>query len=156
MTDNRIIQIIARVTSIIFHPLLIPTLGFVLLLNSDFYFALLPWSVKKFMLLTVFLSTCILPALSILILSMSPKFDMNMEKSTDRILPLLLSSVFYYLGYLILEQLPVYPILQPFSDCINSGSNLTYSCFPEMEDQRSFGCYRRFDWRSQRLVFPAS
>ena len=114
MTDNRIIQIIARVTSIIFHPLLIPTLGFLLLLNSDFYFALLPWSVKKFMLLTVFLSTCILPALSILILSMSPKFDMNMEKSTDRILPLLLSSVFYYLGYLILEQLPVYPIYNLF------------------------------------------
>ena len=114
MTDNRIIQIIARVTSIIFHPLLIPTLGFLLLLNSDFYFALLPWSVKKFMLLTVLLSTCILPALSILILSMSPKFDMNMEKSTDRILPLLLSSVFYYLGYLILEKLPVYPIYNLF------------------------------------------
>jgi len=114
MTDNRIIQIIARVTSIIFHPLLIPTLGFLLLLNSDFYFALLPWSVKKFMLLTVFLSTCILPALSILILSMNPKFDIKMEKSTDRILPLLLSSVFYYLGYLILEQLPVYPIYNLF------------------------------------------
>ncbi len=114
MTDNRKLPIIARVTSIIFHPLLIPTLGFVLLLNSDFYFALLPWSVKKFMLLTVFLSTCILPALSILILSMSPKFDMNMEKSTDRILPLLLSSVFYYIGYLILERLPVFPIYNLF------------------------------------------
>jgi hypothetical protein len=101
---------IARVTSIIFHPLLIPTLGFLLLINSGFYFALLPWSVKKFMLLIVFLSTCVLPAISIGVLSLSPKFDMNMEKSTDRILPLLLSSIYYYLGYLILERLPIFPI----------------------------------------------
>lgn len=112
--SNKILTTSARVTSIIFHPLLIPTLGFVLLLNSNFYFALLPWSVKKFMLLTVFLSTCILPALSILILSMSPKFDLNMEKSTDRILPLLLSSVFYYLGYLVLARVQVYPIYNLF------------------------------------------
>lgn len=114
MTDNRILQIISRVTSIIFHPLLIPTMGFLLLLNSDFYFALLPWSVKKFILLTVFLSTCILPALSILILSMNPKFDLNMEKSTDRVLPMLISSVFYYIGYLVLEKLPVFPIYNLF------------------------------------------
>jgi membrane-associated phospholipid phosphatase len=66
------------------------------------------------MLLTVFLSTCILPALSILILSMSPKFDLNMEKSTDRILPMLLSSVFYYLGYLVLARVQVYPIYNLF------------------------------------------
>jgi len=112
--SNKILSTSARVTSIIFHPLLIPTLGFLLLINSDFYFALLPWSVKKFILMTVFLSTCILPALSLLILSMSPKFDINMEKSTDRIIPLLLSSVFYYIGYLILERMPVFPIYNLF------------------------------------------
>lgn len=104
----------ARVTSIIFHPLLIPTLGFFLLFNSGFYFAILPWSVKKFMLLVVFLSTCVLPLLSILLLSLNPKFDLNMEKSTDRILPVMLSSIFYYLGYLILQRLPVFPIYQFF------------------------------------------
>jgi membrane-associated phospholipid phosphatase len=104
----------ARVTSIIFHPLLIPTLGFFLLFNSGFYFAILPWSVKKFMLLVVFLSTCVLPLLSILLLSLNPKFDLNMEKSTDRILPVMLSSIFYYLGYLILQWLPVFPIYQFF------------------------------------------
>lgn len=114
MSNNRILSNTAQVTSIIFHPLLIPTFGFLLLLNSGFYFALLPWSVKKFMLLTVFLSTCVLPALGILILSMNPKFDSNMDKSTDRILPLLLSSIFYYLGYLILERLPVFPIYNLF------------------------------------------
>ena len=100
----------ARFTSVIFHPLLIPTFGFLLLFNSDFYFSILPWNVKRYMLLVVFLSTCVLPAISILILSLSPKFDLNMEKNTDRVLPLFVSSISYYLGYLLLKRLPVFPV----------------------------------------------
>lgn len=101
---------IARLTSIIFHPLLIPTLGFLLLFNSDFYFSILPWNVKRYMLLVVFMSTCVLPAISILILSLNPKFDRNMEKNTDRVLSLIITSVSYYLGYLLLKRLPVFPV----------------------------------------------
>ncbi len=111
---NKILPRIARVTSIVFHPLLIPTLGFLLLFNSGFYFAILPWSVKKYILLVVFLSTCVLPALSITLLALNPKFDISMEKSTDRVLPIILSSIFYYLGYLILQRLPVFPIYNLF------------------------------------------
>ncbi len=101
---------IARLTSIIFHPLLIPTLGFLLLFNSDFYFSIIPWNVKRYMLLVVFMSTCVLPAISILILSLNPKFDRNMEKNTDRALSLIITSVSYYLGYLLLKRLPVFPV----------------------------------------------
>lgn len=114
MTENKTLATVARVTSVVFHPLLIPTLGFALLFNSSFYFSILPWSVMKFIMLTVFLSTCILPAISILILSLSPRFDIKMEKNTDRIVPLILSSVFYYVGYMILQRLPVYPIYKLF------------------------------------------
>jgi membrane-associated phospholipid phosphatase len=111
---NKTLSITARATSILFHPLLVPTLGFLLLLNSGFYFSILPWSVKKFILLVVFLSTCVLPLFSILLMSLSPKFDVNMEKTTDRVLPIMISSVFYYLGYLILQRLPVFPIYNFF------------------------------------------
>lgn len=114
MSNNKIVSTTAQVISVIFHPLLIPTIGFLLLLNSGFYFALLPWTVKKFILMVVFLSTCVLPALSILILSVSPKFDINMEKSTDRVLPMMISSIFYYIGYLILDRLPILPIFNLF------------------------------------------
>ncbi len=110
MTDNKILSTTAKVTSIIFHPLLIPTLGIFLLFNSGFYFSLLPWNVMKFVLLIVFMSTGLLPALSIGILSLNPRFDRKMEKSTDRVLPILLTSVFYYMGYLILKKLPIFPI----------------------------------------------
>ncbi|MDP3641582.1 MAG: hypothetical protein Q8S54_00160 [Bacteroidota bacterium] len=61
-----------------------------LLLNSGFYFAVIPWSLKRFILLVVFLSTCVIPALSIGISAISPKFDIKMEKATDRVLPLIL------------------------------------------------------------------
>ena len=107
---KNIVYALSRIASIVFHPLLIPTWGFLLISNSGFYFAVLPWSVKKFMLLVVFLFTCLLPALSIWLLSLSPKFDLKMEKSTDRIIPLLISSIFYYLGYLVLERMPLFPL----------------------------------------------
>lgn len=111
---KNILQPLSRVTSIIFHPLLIPTWGFLLLSNSGFYFAVLPWSVKKLLLLVVFFFTCLLPAFTMWLLSLSSKFDMKMEKSTDRILPLLLSSVFYYCGYLVLERMPLFPVFNLF------------------------------------------
>lgn len=111
---KNILYPLARITSFIFHPLLIPTLGFVLLFNSGFYFSILPWKVERLVLLIVFLSTCALPALSILLLSFSPRFDISMEKSTDRVLPLMISSVFYYLGYLVLQRMPVFPIYNFF------------------------------------------
>jgi len=110
MNNNKILNVTARLVSVVFHPLLIPTLGFLLLFNSGFYFSILPWNVKTYMLLVIFLSTCVLPAISILILSINPKFDLNMEKNTDRALSLIITSISYYLGYLLLKRLPVFPV----------------------------------------------
>lgn len=111
---KNLLQPVSRVTSIVFHPLLVPTWGFLLLSGSGFYFALLPWTVKRVLLLIVFLFTCLLPALSIWLLSLSPRFDLKMGKSTDRIMPLLMSSIFYYSGYLVLERMPLFPIFNLF------------------------------------------
>jgi hypothetical protein len=114
MTTNKIISGTARIISILFHPLLIPTLGFLLLFNSGLYFTLIPVAMKKMVLLVVLLSTCIFPALSIGFLGLSSKFDLNMNKNTDRVLPLILSSIFYYSGYLVLRRLPIFPIYSFF------------------------------------------
>lgn len=110
MENNKILTASAKITSYIFHPLLIPTIGFMLLFGSGFYFALLPRRVMEFILLTVFLSTGLMPALSIGILAFNPRFDRSMSKSTDRILPILVTSVFYYMGYLVLKRIPIFPI----------------------------------------------
>lgn len=114
MTQTKILALSARTISIVFHPLLIPSLGFLLLFNSDFYFSMLPWSLKRFVLLVVFMSTCVLPLLSILLLSLNQRFDINMGKSTDRVLPLILSSLFSFSGSLILKRVPIFPIYNFF------------------------------------------
>ncbi len=105
---------VARVISIVFHPVLIPTLGFLLLLNSGFYFSLLTIEAKRFLLLVIFLSTCILPMLMVAMLALNPKFDITMPGSKDRILPLLASAAFYYLGFILLGKVKAVPEFKLF------------------------------------------
>ena len=110
----KIKQVIAQALSILFHPLLITTLGFFLFLNSGFYFAMLNFQAKKFILLVIFISTCILPILSLGLLSFNPKFDAHMAKSSDRVIPLLMTAIYYYLGYYYLGKMPIFPIYRIF------------------------------------------
>ncbi len=105
---------IAKIISIVFHPVLIPTLGFLLLLNSGFYFSLLTLEAKRFLLLVIFFSTCILPLLSVAIMALNPKFDISMPVSKDRIFPLLASSVFYYMGFMLLGKVRAVPEFKLF------------------------------------------
>jgi membrane-associated phospholipid phosphatase len=105
---------IAKFISIIFHPVLIPTLGFLLLFNSGFYFSMLTWEAKRYVLLVVLFSTGILPMLSVAILALNPKFSISMENSKDRIIPLLSSSIFYYLGFMLLGQMKAFPVFKLF------------------------------------------
>ena len=105
---------ISKFISIIFHPVLIPTLGFFLLFNSGFYFSMLTWEAKRFVLLVVLFSTGILPMLSVAILALNSKFDISMENSRDRIIPLMSSSVFYYLGYVLLGRMKAFPVFKLF------------------------------------------
>lgn len=108
------IILLAKGISIIFHPLLIPSIGFLLLFYSGFYFSMLNWEVKKFILLIVFFTTCLLPVLTIAVLSMSERFNKSMDKSTDRVLPLMFSAIYYYVGYYLLGRLPIFPVYKIF------------------------------------------
>lgn len=112
MNDNKILTLTARFLSAIFHPLLIPTIGFLLLFNSGLYFSILPWNLKLYMLLVVFTTTCALPAISLFVLSINQKIDFGMEKNTDRVLVLLICIVWYYSGYFLLKRLSIFPIYQ--------------------------------------------
>ena len=107
-------QKIARIISIIFHPVLIPTLGLFLLLQSGFYFSMLSWEARRFILLVVFFTTGVLPMLSVAILALNPKFDISMNQTKDRIFPFLSASVFYYLGFLIMNKINAFPVFKIF------------------------------------------
>ncbi len=105
---------LAKGISTLFHPLLIPSIGFLLLFYSGFYFSMMNWDVKKFILLIVFFTTCVLPLLTIALLSMNERFNRAMDKNTDRILPLMFSAIYYYIGYYLLGRLPIFPIYKIF------------------------------------------
>lgn len=103
---------LAKIIALVFHPVLIPTLSFFLLLNSGFYFSFLSWEAKRIILLIVLFSTAIMPLLAMSVLALHPKFSLSFEKGSQRALPLFLSSIFYYMGYLLMNRLNAYPILK--------------------------------------------
>jgi hypothetical protein len=105
---------LAQLISFILHPVLIPTLGFLLLFNSGFYFSIITWEAKRFVLMIVLFSTGILPLLTMALLAINPKFEMSFETGSQRAIPLLISSVSYYLGYFLLNRINGYPVFKIF------------------------------------------
>jgi membrane-associated phospholipid phosphatase len=110
----KIKQVIAQGISFVFHPLLLPTLAFLLLMNSGFYFALLSVDAKKMILLVVFLSTFLLPVICIALMGLNIHFKPNLDKSPDRVIPMLSTAIFYYAGYYVLGRLNVFPVYKVF------------------------------------------
>ena len=88
-----------------FNPLLVPTFGFMLLFLSGFYSTMLTSDARRFILLVIFFSTATLPMLSVAILALNSKFNFLMTESKDRILPLLMTSVYYYIGFILLGRI---------------------------------------------------
>ena len=105
---------IAKILSIVFHPVIVPTLGFLLLLNTGFYFSMISWEAKRFLLLVLAFTTGILPLLTVAIMALNPRFDLSMDKAKDRIVLLLFTSVYYYFGYLILNRMQAFPVFKVF------------------------------------------
>jgi hypothetical protein len=103
---------IAKIISVLFHPVLIPTYIIGILLNLNVYFVqVLSLKARGMLLGMVFLSTCALPLLFILLLIYSGKmFSLQMEKRQERTISLLITSLFYYLTWWMLGKMPVSPV----------------------------------------------
>ncbi len=104
----------AKAISLVFHPLLIPTIGFLVLMNSGFYFSLISTEAKIIVFIVVFLSTFLTPLISLILMNISSRFQLSMDKSTDRVVPLLFSAIFYYVGYFFLGRFSIYPVYRIF------------------------------------------
>jgi hypothetical protein len=104
----------ARIISFIFHPVILPSLGFLLLLNTGLYDFMLSDQAKRYLLLVIFFTTASLPLLSVVMLAMNPKFNFFMGESRETVLPLLLTSVFYYIGFVLLSRIHFLPVFKLF------------------------------------------
>lgn len=100
---------IAKAISYVFHPLIMPTLGIWLILNTNSYISYSTSEPTKwFTTLVVFMSTFMLPALVAAYLLFNGLISsMNMPTSEERRLPFLLTAIIYYITYYIIKQLPI-------------------------------------------------
>jgi len=103
---------IAQAISVIFYPLFVPTYAFAVLLIMPAYFsALMPASAKWMVIGLVFFVTCVLPTLSFLFMIKTGVVSTTyLSKREDRILPYIVSIIFFYLAYYMLKNLQVSPV----------------------------------------------
>ena len=97
-----------RLLSVVFHPLVMPVLGILILFYSGTYLSFLPLEIKHMILLVVVTGMFLLPV-SLVPFYLYRKLISNIEFSNrhERFIPLLVTTVLYYLTYFILKRIPV-------------------------------------------------
>ncbi|MFN7014543.1 MAG: hypothetical protein ACK4ON_09780, partial [Bacteroidia bacterium] len=104
---------LAKFISYIFHPVLMPFIGSLIILNSSSYFSYsLPAEFKRVILGLIFLNTAVVPALiSYYMLKRGWITSLYMHQIQERRIPYLLTAVFYMITYFILQKTPLPPML---------------------------------------------
>jgi len=104
---------LAKLISYLFHPLLMPFIGSLIILNSNIYFSYsIPSQLKAIILGLIFLNTAVVPALiSIYMLKKGWITSLHMHQTQERSIPYLLTAIFYMITYYILLKTPLPPML---------------------------------------------
>ncbi len=108
-------QRITRLISIVFHPVLIPLMGLFIIFNSGTLFTFIPSQIKTFSYTLIFLSTFLLP-ISVLPLLKFQKLISSyaLTDRRERIIPMVLSIIFFFMGFYILRRIPMTAFLQSY------------------------------------------
>lgn len=104
---------VARFLSVVLHPLLIPSLGLIILfqLNTYLSYSLTP-NAKGMILLILFVNTVVAPVLSILLLKKTGMIrDVMLDERSERLVPLLLSAIYFFITYYLLRKIALPSLL---------------------------------------------
>jgi membrane-associated phospholipid phosphatase len=106
----------ARVISYIFHPLLIPTYAYIILLHLQVYFSMIIPSPQKWLIISlIFITTFLFPTIiSLFLVKRKLVKTMEMHGKEERTLPYMITVVFFYLTYYLLKKLQISPIFYYF------------------------------------------
>jgi hypothetical protein len=108
-------KVFSKIISVLFHPMLMPTLGIFVIFQAGTHVSFLPYEAKRIIYITVFLTTCILPlSLLPLLLQFGAIKSFQMETARERVLPVFFTGFFFYLGYLLLKKMGVSGIIGNF------------------------------------------
>ncbi|MCF8378532.1 MAG: hypothetical protein K9H49_03080 [Bacteroidales bacterium] len=106
---------IAQSFSITFHPLLMPTIGIVLLLYTDSYLVYIPAQAKNTIILLIAIGTLVLPFVILPIFLLQGKINnLVLDERKERIYPLVLTSMFYFLTYILFQRIPIVQFLHAY------------------------------------------
>jgi hypothetical protein len=99
---------IAKAVSIVFHPLMIPLYAIFIIFHSGTLFSFVPDTVKNFTYIIAAISTVLLP-MSVLPLLKFQKIisDYALTDRRERIIPIILSIIFYFMGFYLTSRLPM-------------------------------------------------
>lgn len=105
----------ARIISYLFHPLLMPTLGLVLLLNSGTYISLLDPVAKRAILFVMALGTLIFPVMMIPILYYRNLVtDLQNASREERLVPHLIILILYIITFIYFARLPLSKVIHAY------------------------------------------
>ena len=96
----------AKIVSIVFHPLLVPTYALLVMMNLQIYSILvMPLKYRYIIVAFVFLTTFVLPSIIIFILLKVGKIkSLEMTSRQERIMPLIIIAAAFYGTYYMLKQ----------------------------------------------------
>ncbi len=109
-------RLVAKIISVIFHPLFMVGYGILILFFiSGTFLSYLAGPVKNIVLIIIAVNTIILP-LSVVPLYISQKIikSIHMETARERIIPLVMNSIFFYLGFYLLNKLQVPELIKMY------------------------------------------
>ncbi len=101
--------------SIIFHPMLMPIYGVLILFNSGTYLSFMPFSVKKIIYIIVLLSSFVMPVSTFpLLYQFKVIKSFKMESNRERVWPILITAFFGYLGLFLMSKMGLSGIISVF------------------------------------------
>ncbi len=107
---------IARTVSVILHPLIMPAIGLLLLLNSGTYLEFLTFPQKRAIFLILLIGTTLLPLTLIpVIILQRNKAGLAMESHRERVMPMFITVIFYGFTWHMLSRLNVPSLISTYA-----------------------------------------
>ncbi len=105
----------AKILSYILHPVFMPIVGLLILLNSGTYISILDKNLIKVMYLIVGTFTIVLP-LSLLPVFLYSKMIKNIQMSDrrQRIVPYFMTFISFYIAHILIKKLPISSLISAF------------------------------------------
>ena len=109
------LKVLAKIVSVLFHPLVMPTLGLLIIFQLSLNVFHLPFEAKRIILTIVGINTLMLP---LLIIPMFYRLNiiktLHMHHHRERVMPLLFTTIPYIFSFYFLNRLPIYSEIPMF------------------------------------------